>query len=151
MPDAEIENIPSDVSDLLDEIDRLRTELESLRAEHEECLHRARHYIRGRCRYCGGGYATRPHRMHCQLYVGPLEHRWVHKDENDTFGGIDHSCICGGWFRAGGAASPGEEPICPKSSETYRGIPPTSSPLEPGSQAQALHSPASIPPSGRKH
>jgi hypothetical protein len=70
----------------------------------EPVIHRARHYVRGVCRYCGGrphGYAGRqpePHVMSCPLYVGPLEHRFVGKLE--AFIGYVNECSCGRSWRA---------------------------------------------------
>jgi hypothetical protein len=64
--------------------------------------------------------------MDCRFYVGTLEHRWVATDWNGTFGGYDHRCVCGGWFRRGGLAGHGDgsetaEPVCPNAGQTYRG------------------------------
>jgi hypothetical protein len=78
----------------------------------------------GRCRWCS--YHEHRHQMRCKLYVGALTHKWLHTRINPTFGGIDHDCSCGGWFRQGGLAGHGDgtsaaEPICPRAEENWRG------------------------------
>jgi hypothetical protein len=102
-------------------------ELES--AACKEKLNRLRDYRPdGGCRTCPGriGHRPRPHAMYCRLYVGPLEHRWIRKDRNGTFGGTDHDCLCGGWFRRGGLAGHGDgtedaEVVCPNADQDWRG------------------------------
>lgn len=76
----------------------------------------------GICRSCGG--KENGHRTSCRLYVGPLEHRWTHSRWNETFGGTDHTCSCGGSVRVGGMAGSirfGDEPVCPNTAQTWRG------------------------------
>lgn len=72
---------------------------------------------------CGPGCRTGTHLMHCRDYVGPVVHRWMTVKPNATFGGMDHFCTCGGWFRRGGLAGHGEEPKCSNADETYRNPP----------------------------
>lgn len=99
---------------------------EQAAAEYEPRLQRLRDYHpHGNCRTCSSKYGT-PHSMYCKLYVGPLEHYWQSTRWNGTFGGIDHNCICGGWFRKGGSAGHGDgtedaEAICPKADQDWRG------------------------------
>jgi hypothetical protein len=84
----------------------------------EPAIHQARHYVRGACRYCGGrpnGYAgkrPKPHAMRCQLYVGPLEHRFAGKSE--TFLGYVDECTCGRSWRD-------EDGGCPDAALDWRG------------------------------
>lgn len=102
----------------------------------EPMLHDARNTVRGRCRWCSGilnrqMHPNRPeisygHKMRCRFYVGPLEHHWVHTRVNPTFGGIDHDCACGGWFRLGGSAGHGDgsetaAAVCPHADQDWRG------------------------------
>jgi len=120
------------------EIEELRAELELVRSELAEAKVRIDKLIWGQtyrpgwrgdkmvgiCRVCGG--EENNHRMSCRHYVGPLEHKWTHTRVNGTFGGIDHDCSCGGWFRLGGLAGHGDgtnkaEVTCPKAGETWRG------------------------------
>jgi hypothetical protein len=103
----------------------------------DKAVWRAANVLRGRCRTCSGilDQELYPrardfelgHRMRCRFYVGPLEHRWVSKRMNGTFGGLDHDCVCGGWFRQGGLAGHGDgsndaEPICPNADQDWRGL-----------------------------
>lgn len=132
--------------DIFDAIDRatdhivgaeVHTVTDAVMAVVEPRLWRARHTVRGRCRYCGALVdpnhphvewilAASVHAMRCQMYVGPLEHRWVGKRINGTFGGLDHECACGGSFRLGGLAGSGDgsetaEPVCPNADQDWRG------------------------------
>lgn len=103
----------------------------------EPAMWNARHTVRGKCRYCGALLDQRlaftekqksqlgVHRMYCRFYEGPLEHSWVNKRWNDTFGGLEHYCSCGGSFRQGGIAGSGDgsedaEPICPNVDQHFR-------------------------------
>lgn len=101
---------------------------EAAEAAVADKLWRATHTVRGACRYC----STRPpepsslHRMSCRFYVGPLEHRWARDGWNGTFGGVDHFCVCGGWFRLGGIAGHGDgteeaDVVCPNADQDWRG------------------------------
>lgn len=109
-----------DVQALLAEVERLRA-----------ALLRSRDYRPdGGCRTCPGriGDRPRPHAMYCRAYVGPLTHEWVSTRPNETWGGIDYDCRCGGWFRKGGIAGHGDgtesaTPTCPNAEQTYRGEP----------------------------
>src|SRR5689334_8613121 len=81
-------------------------EVETLR-ERVKRLELLRDYrTTGHCRGCGRKAGE--HLMSCQLYVGPLERRWLRTRVNGTFGGVDYDCICGGWFRQGGIAGHGD-------------------------------------------
>lgn len=121
------------------EIEELRTELDLVKSELAEAkaridrlvwsqtyrsTWRGSNRMVGICRVCGG--EENNHQMRCRHYVGPLEHKWTYVRQNGTFGGTDHDCSCGGWFRLGGLAGHGDgtdkaEVVCPKSFETWRG------------------------------
>jgi hypothetical protein len=73
----------------------------------------------GTCRGCGGREDR--HHESCRLYVGPLTHEWLAMKWNETFGGVDHFCRCGGWFRQGGVAGHGDPPVCPYADQSWRG------------------------------
>jgi hypothetical protein len=109
---------------LIRQLDEARNEVERLKARCERLVN---YWPDGRCRYCSGRFdGSRPHAMYCRLYEGPLTHEWVRTGFNGTFGGIDHVCRCGGWFRQGGLAGHGDgsdlaEPICPNADQTHRG------------------------------
>lgn len=102
---------------------QILAELESLRAQVKR-LQLLRDYgPSGHCRGCGR--KADEHLMSCRLYVGPLEHRWIRTGVNGTFGGVDHYCTCGGWFRQGGLAGHGDgtndaEPVCPNVEQAHR-------------------------------
>jgi hypothetical protein len=99
---------------------------EAAEAEYKPRLERMRDYTSaGNCRSCGTRHGG-THHMSCRHYVGPLEHKWIKKDWNGTFGGIDHRCTCGGWFRKGGLAGHGDgteeaEAVCPNAAQDWRG------------------------------
>jgi hypothetical protein len=67
------------------------------------------------------------HEMYCRNYVGPLTHTMRFERINETFGGFNYRCTCGGYYRQGGWAGHGPEddemaePVCPKIDETWRG------------------------------
>lgn len=113
---AERDRLARRVAELTAEIDHLREQAEKARAK-ANCT----------CGYLRAIYTTRTgHNMSCREYVGPLEHRWARRTYNGTFGGVDHWCICGGWFRQGGVAGHGDrtetaEPICPRRDQDWRG------------------------------
>jgi hypothetical protein len=106
------------------DIEELDAALDALEEVVNAALHEARHTVNGRCRYCGR--TPDGHQMRCRFYVGPLEHKWVRKGVNGSFGGIDHDCVCGGWFRLGGLAGHGDGtgdavPVCPNADQDWRG------------------------------
>jgi len=79
------------------------------------------------CRNCGGKEDA--HKMYCRHYVGPLEHRFTHTRWNDSLGGQEYDCCCGGSARVGGMAGSipyGDEPVCPNLAEVWRGPVPES-------------------------
>ena len=96
----------------------------------ESKIHTARYGLLSnpaKCRFCWatplepGGH----HGADCQFYRGPLDHKWIRKTWNGTFGGLDHWCSCGGWFRQGGIAGHGDgthdaEPVCPNADQGVR-------------------------------
>ena len=100
------------------EIDRLQAEIDELK----ETVQRLKDRAACRCQ----GKNTGRHRMPCKFYVGPVGHVWVKTSWNGTFGGVDHWCSCGGWFRQGGLAGHGDgtesaEAICPKADVDWQG------------------------------
>ena len=110
-----------------DQAAQLRAELAAARAK---IVWVGIYHLDGRCRECSGrdnpGEHQRGHAMWCLHYIGPLKHRWTHKSINDTFGGVDYRCTCGGWFRQGGIAGHGDgteqaEPVCPNADQQRRG------------------------------
>jgi hypothetical protein len=53
--------------------------------------------------------------MTCRHYVGPLQHLWITRRFNPTFGGTDYYCSCGRSVRVDE-----EVPVCPDVALTWR-------------------------------
>lgn len=98
---------------LRDIISRVMAERDEARAKVERLRWSKIYRPSGRCRLCSG--TENANYMHCEHYVGPLEHRWVWFKPG-VFG-RDHGCSCGAW-------SDDAELACPRASETWRGAPP---------------------------
>jgi hypothetical protein len=104
---------------------------EAVLALVESEIHTARYSVLsqpGKCRFCGRTPLSPGlhHMMNCKFYEGPLVHHWVRTRWNETFGGVDYDCKCGGWFRQGGLAGHGDgtdsaEAVCPHANQDWRG------------------------------
>lgn len=99
--------------------------VERVMAVVNETLHRVEHENNGKCRWCyqlvntawakALGKETRPHRMTCRFYVGPVEHRRIRASESWMGFATWIECACGtSWNQK-------ERDDCPNSAEAWRG------------------------------
>lgn len=100
----EVQKLGQDKADQDAEVARLQK-----RIEHVSM------YSMGKCRKCGSKVGA--HRMYCQYYVGPLEHKWTHS--YPTTWGWNEVCSCGKVVEVGGGST--KDIVCPDDVVYWRG------------------------------
>lgn len=88
----------------------------------EERLWYAHNFDQGRCRRCevrteaawNVNRKSRPHRMHCELYTGPVEHKPIYAINGSPLYGSNVTCSCGQHLDS-------MDSQCPNAAETWRG------------------------------
>jgi len=99
------------------------TLLDAIMPVVDEKLWRANWTRHGKCRFCDAliledwarsrGRQVQPHRMHCQFYIGPVEHRDVHGRQAVTHWSTECSC--------GRSRNAEQNKTCPNAGEAWRG------------------------------
>lgn len=96
--------------------------LDAVMSVVEAALQYAHDFSQGRCRHCevrteaawNLNRKPRPHRMHCALYVGPVDHKPGFAINGSSLYGSNVRCSCGTHL-----ASMAD--VCPNAAEVWRG------------------------------